>query len=102
MVKLLKEYIALCLERDTNAYPFADDKESRWHNDREQLGMQRMSDIVGADEMAPHLQAADSVSDDVDDFGPVPPDAEKPSAVTDPFNTDWSILPTRPMKGIRR
>jgi len=50
--------------------------------------------------LAPKLELDPHLEDDMDDFdlGPVPPDTAESDAYhlgTDPYNTDWSVLPTQ-------
>jgi len=60
--------------------------------DREQIGRISVKDIDDPDEVAPHLR--EPVYDEDDTWGPVPPDAEKPSVLPDMFAKDYSVLPT--------
>ena len=48
------------------------------------------------DELPPHLR--EPVYDEDECWGPVPPTAPDPTATMDPFNTDWSVLPTPSIK----
>ena len=77
-------------------YPSIRDAQSPAMADREALGAQRMTDLVGDDELPPHLRNADEEFEKSDaDLGPVPPEHKNDVfAMTDPYTKDWHVLPT--------
>lgn len=59
--------------------------------DREQIGKNSIQNM-DTDEISPHLK--DPVYDEEDCYGPVPPNAEQPYALPDPFAQDFNVIPT--------
>jgi len=60
--------------------------------EREQISKNSIVDKDDPEQISPHLQ--DPLYDNEDCYGPVPPNAEQPYALPDPFAQNFSVLPT--------
>ncbi len=61
--------------------------------DREQIGKNSIQNMdTDEDKISPHLR--EPVYDEGDCLGPVPPNAEQPYALPDPFAQDFNVIPT--------
>ena len=64
--------------------------------DREQIGRISIENMDDPDQVAPHLQ--DPTYDEDECWGPVPPKAQNPYAMPDPYAKDYHVIPTPSIK----
>lgn len=85
------------LVEETDIYSLpADEPNLDTIYDREQLAKQsKLTLDINGDSIAPHLEEP---AEDVEDtYGPVPPSIRDTESgpYADPYNQDWSVLPTQ-------